>query len=51
MFVWLFNEIIDLLLCQGGTFTVLLISIHVIELFVYALLITNIKYQSHFNEF
>ena len=33
-----FNEIIDLLLCQGVVFTVLLIIIH--ELFVYVHLIT-----------
>ena len=46
MFVWSFNEIIDLLFCQGKAFTVFLI-IH--ELFVYVYLIADIRYLSHSN--
>ena len=41
------NEIIDLLLCQDETFTVFLIIIH--ELFVYVYLIANSRYLSYSN--
>ena len=47
MFVWSFNEIIDLLLCQGVAFTVLL-SIS-LELFVFVHLIADIRYLSYSN--
>ena len=47
MFVWSFNEIIDLLLCQGVAFTVLLSII--LELFVFVHLIADIRYISYSN--
>ena len=47
MFVWSFNVIIDLLLCQGEAFTVFLIIIH--ELFVYVYLIADLRYLSYSN--
>ena len=43
MFVWLFKEMIDFLLCQGVAFTVLLIIIH--ELFVYVFSIIDLLCQ------
>ena len=42
MFVWFFNEIIDLLLCQGVALTVFLSII--LELFVFVHLMADIRY-------
>ena len=47
MFVLSFNEIIDLLLCQDVAFTVLLITMHELFVYLHVHLITDIRYLSH----